>query len=730
MARGQAPLHLVNSETTVGDVSFRFVEGRTFETSRLQEQIATKGPGFFSRLRNRFAFLPGLQRRSFPFDPVTLQKDVVRLRRFYEGNGFPQPHVDYPASRLDTTDNQIHVVFTIREGQPLTIRELSFRTADGAQPLTAQLDARQTREWGRFREASGVQAGERYTDFKRTQLEDRVRAWLRNQGYAFAEVRSEIRTDSTAVGIRFLTDPGPIARVGEIQVEGNDSVSDAIVRRALPFDEGDRFSASDVTAGQRALFDLTLFRVALADVPQQPRDSTVTVRYRVRETKLRAYSGQIGYGTEAGIALTGRWRHRNFRGDARTLVVGLTAETGFPRNPSRIIPVLSGTPSKTPNRRFRASLTFRQPYLFTDRLAGTLEPFLQERRNPALSPTPEREIEALKRLRLNERQFGLNTTLIYDLLPFRSLSLQHSLARIEQFRGTGETQAPGARLDDLFNKSIFSLSGTFGEADDFINPNRGYILRPTVEVGGVPFNSGVDFARLSGEVSVYVPLSDEVDLAGRLFGGVLNPLAESQTNLTVPPTASDSLRRINRRYQDRFSDYLFFAGGSSDVRGWAGRLAGSKVLRDLARDTTSSSYAYRPVGARSKLSLNLEMRLPFPGLGENLRTAVFVDAAYLNTGGLRLRPPANVAGVVSDADGRAVATEGSQFLVGAGAGLRYQTPFGFVRLDAAYKLTPDDLDRRRPEEVGEQVAQGRPATAAPTRPIRRFRLHFGIGRSF
>ena len=733
---GQAPLHLVNDETTVSEISFRFVGSQTFEDSRLREQIATQAPGFFSRFRNQLSFLPGLRKRNFLFDPVTLQKDVVRLRRFYQQNGFLQPRVDYPASQLDTTANRIHVIFTVREGTPLTIREMSFLTSDGTQPIPTQFNAKQTRRWTRFRNQSSVQFGERYTDFKQTQIEGDVQTWLRNQGYAFATVQSAVKIDSTAnaATLRFLMDPGPLARVSEIIVEGNESVSDEIVLRELPFKVGDRFSAADVTDGQRALFDLNLFRVALADVPEQFRDSTVTVRYRVRETKLRAYSGQIGYGTESGITLEGSWRHRNFQGDARSLVVGLTADTGFPRNPSRIVPFLADDPTKNPNRLFRASVTFRQPYLFTERFSGTLEPFIQERRNPALSPNPDRELQVLERLELNERQLGLNTTLIYDFLPFRSLSLRHSFARIEQFREDGRADTPGTGQDDLYGKSIFSLSGTFGKADDFINPTRGFIFRPTGEVGGALFPSGVEFTRLSGEVSGYLPLGDKIELAGRLFGGLLMPIAESRERLTIPPTAPDPLRERNRTYQDRFSDFFFYAGGPSDVRGWTSQLAGGKVLRDLASDTVATNYAYRPIGARSKLGGNLEVRLPFPGLGSSWRTAVFVDAAYLGTGDLNLVPPSNVAGVVEGPNGQAVTTDPTQLVVGTGAGLRYRTPFGFLRLDLAYKLTPDPFDLRRPGKVGENLdeaaAGNDPVTGAPRRPIRRFRLHFGIGRSF
>jgi outer membrane protein insertion porin family len=744
-ARAQAPLQRVDDRTSVREISFRFVDGQTFAPGRLKAQIATTAPGFFARLQNRFAFLPGLQRRPFRFDPVTLQKDVVRLRRFYQQNGFPSPRIDYPASQLDTTSNTIHVIFTVQEGTPLTVRALSFLAPDGEQPVTSRLDESLRKEWAAFRDRATVQPGERYTEFKQTQIEDDIQTWLRNRGHAFAQVDSEARIDTaaTAAALRFRIDPGPLARVSDIVVEGNQTVSNRVVLRELPFRVGDRFSATDVSAGQQQLFDLNLFRVALADVPEQPRDSTVTVRYRVRETNLRSYSGQLGYGTQPGVTLEGSWRHRNFRGGARTLIVSLIADTGYPENPPDFIPsFLSSSATREPSRLFEASAILREPYVFSERLSASLEPFVRERLNPNLGADPTRFLE------LNERQFGLNTQLIYDFLPFRSLSLQHSLARIQQFRAPTETDTLDVG-DDSFDKSVFSLSGTFGEADDFLNPNRGYIFRPSLEVGGAPFDSGVDFVRLSGGLSGYLPVSSRVELAGRVFGGILWPFDESRANLTLPPSPSDSLKRENGKFQDRFSEYLFYGGGGSDVRGWRSQLAGGKVLRES--DIARAGFVYRPIGARLKLGANLEARLPFPGLGETWRTALFVDAAYLDSGTLDLVPPPSVSGTLPSPDGqptnpgdqstspddRSISTDPSQLLVGTGAGVRYQTPFGFVRLDVAYKLTPDRLDLRRPNAVGENAVGEEaepgarsPIDAAPTRPIRRFRLHFGIGRSF
>lgn len=732
-APAQAPLRFVNSETTVKNISFRFVDHQTFETARLREQIATTAPGFLAGLRNGLSFLPGLQAQRFPFDPVTLQKDVVRLRRFYRQNGFPNPDIDYPASQLDTTRNRIHVVFTIREGPFLTIRDLAFQNAEGTEPVDTSFPPTLRANWRTF-QAEQIQPEGRYTDFKRTQIENQIQSWFRNRGFAFAQTQSSVEVDTAAnaVDLRFSVDPGPRAVVSEIQIEGTQSVNPSVIRRELPFSIGDRFSAEEVTNGQQKLFDLNLFRVALADVPDQPRDSTVVVRYRVREAKMRTLSGQVGFGTQSGLSLEGSWRHRNFFGNARTFIVGLVADTGFPENPPSFIPSsFARAASQELSRRFRASVTLREPYLFTNRLSGSIAPFAQARLNPALAPNPD------QRLSLNERQYGLTSTLVYDFLPYRALSLQYSFSRTQQFLESvaedgGDPDDPLLTGDDdQFNKSVFTLNGTFGDADNFANPTEGLLFRPSVQTGGLFFGSGVEFFRASGELSGYLPLSEHVELAGRLFAGALWPIQASRENLTLPPSPTDEDLRGNRIYQNRFSDFLFFAGGSSDVRGWVSRLAGGKVLREspILRD----QFVYRPIGAQKKIGLNLEARLPFPGLGENWRTAAFVDGAYVTTGPLDLTPsPLTVPSIVPAPDGGAIQTDPSQLLVGSGVGLRYQTSFGFLRVDVAYKLTPDALDLRSARAVGEAATGDDPIplSEVKTRPLRRFRLHFGIGRSF
>ena len=726
-AAAQDPLYLVDESTRVRELSFRFVDHQTFAADRLRQQVSTKAPGSFHWLRNTFDFLPLVQSRTYPFDPVTLQKDVVRLRRFYQQNGFLHPSIDYPLAQYDTTSNSIHVVFTIEEGPPLIIQDTGFFTADSTTYAVRQFQGGRRKDWIGFRDRTSFKLGERYTEFRRIQIEDQVRSWLRDQGFAFAQVRSTARVDSSAnvADIRFYVDPGPQARFDRIVVEGNRSVDRSVVIRELPFKEGDLFSASTISQGQRQLFGLNLFRVALADVPSQPRDSTVTVRYRVREASMRTLSGEIGFGAQTGVTTEGSWSHRNFFGQARTLSIGFTAETGLPENPPAFLPdFLSGTASREPSRLLGSTITLRQPYLFTPRLSGSLSPFVRARLNDKLAADTTRFLD------INERQFGLNTTLVYDLPPFRTVSLQHSFARTEQFtpidfEDDDRTESVEA---DLFNKSVLTLSGTVGNPDDFLEPSRGVIARPSLTLGGAVMQSDVEFLRTSTEVTGYLPLTGSLSAALRLFGGHLLALGGSREALTVDLDAPDERILTNVRAQNRFSDFLFYTGGGSNVRGWSPQQGGGKALRPstIAQD----GFVYEPIGGRTRAGLNLELRFGLPGLGSSWQAATFFDAAYISDGDLTLTPSPRASDVLRRPDGGPVATDPEQWIAGTGAGLRLQTPIGFLRLDLAYKLNPDELDLRRPREVAEAIRNDRPVSSVDTRSIRRFRLHFGIGRSF
>ena len=754
-AQEDVPLFLVNDSTTVGDVDFTFRSTQTFETSQLAAEIATEGPTFFDKVRR---VLPFVDMAPHPFAPLELQRDVARLRTFYRNHGFLQPQISYDEqTRLDTSANKIDVGFSIEEGPPLIIQDVSFYGPDSTTYAIRQFDSEAARErWVRLRDSNPFRIGERYTEYTRIRIKDAVLRGLKNRGYAFARAGSDVQIDSTAntVDLRFFVDAGPRTRIDEIQVVGNESVSRQVVLRELPFQKGDWFSSDALTRGQRELFDLPLFRVALAKVPPtpaqaqrqprdtvtaeprlpadtQPRDSTVTVRYQVREANLRYLTAEGGYSRRLGVTGQGSWTHRNFLGDARVLSLDLLANTGF----------LARTDANavTPERRFRASASVRQPYLFTTRLSGVASVFAEVGSNPQLDVSD-------RFLDTNAGEVGLSGTAIYEFMPFRTANLQYELSRAIQFRvdttravdtaGTGPAPVPGGsgpiaeRKRDIFNKSILTASATLGRADDYVSPSRGFLVRPFLEMGlNVPFRSGTEYLKAGGELTGYQPLddllADDFSLAGRLQGGRVWPYGRSRRVLSAGASASGD---DFSTYENRFDPIFYYAGGSDDVRGWTNRLAGSKVARRVVynRQTNDpdTSYVYEAVGGRSKIAFSAELRMPFPGLGENWSTTAFLDGGQV--GG------ANTPLAEEDApDDFAF----SNVRYGAGAGVRYRTPVGHLRLDLAFKLNPDFEDLRDPRDVFEyNQCRARPAATNCDAPDadhwRRLRLHLSIGQSF
>ncbi|MEM1128139.1 MAG: BamA/TamA family outer membrane protein [Bacteroidota bacterium] len=705
-AQAQAPLYLVNEETTVRGISFRFVDTRSFQPEVLEEQMATLAPPAFASLRRRLRWipLPFFDVPAYPFSPVELQRDVARLRQFYARNGYLDADITYAPSQLDTSSNTIRILFAVREGPPLIIQDVGFFAPDGAYAASL-FDEPLRASWTRFRRRVTLRTGERLTEADRLRIRDEMVAWLRDRGFAFATVRSEADVDQAqnTADLRYVVDPGPRATIERISIEGNTSVNERVVRRELPFKTGDRFSGRDLSVGQRELLQLNLFRVALAEVPEQPMDSTVDVRIRLSEGQLRSLGAETGYANLEGLRLVGQWNHRNFAGGARNFSVILTANTG--------LLAFGDDSDQFLTRLFRSEVSLRQPYVFTSKLGVVVAPFAQTSLNPLFEDNPDDPTG----LGLNASEYGVTTRLITEVLPFRSVTFQHLFSRVQVTTLREDTSGivvDGEVNRDPFNRSIFSLSANLGRVDDFFQPTQGVLVRPLVEAAGGVLGSGVEYYKVRTEAIGYLPLTPRINLSARLVGGRLWPIRTSrdQTDLSV---------------ENRFDDIRFYAGGSNDIRGYnlrsIGPLQGRFLPSNDGCEAESGSeptldtdcWNVEPVGGLGKVAANVEVRLPFPGLDAVWGTAVFVDAGTVWEDQLDL----------------------PDLRVGVGGGIRYETPVGFVRLDVGYKLNATRAERLGASEqavVERFFAQEGLLSADDLDPrfFRRFNLHFSIGQAF
>jgi outer membrane protein insertion porin family len=683
----------VGPDTQLQEVGFAFTRGQSFSAEELRKQLAEPVLGKHTTLRRTFGWFPFVSPvEPAPFDPLELQRDVARMRDFYQRAGFRGTDVRYRVS-IPGTD-LVAIRFLITEGEPVRLVEVIVVGADSTPP-ESWLPAELQRPWKKFASDLATAESKRLGDEERRAAETAVIGWFREHGYPFVVVQQDTTLEpaTRAARLRLAVTPGPRARIGIIEVVGTRRVDPGVVRKTLPFASGDWYSAKKVSEGQRALVNLNLFHVAVAEVPQQAPDSLVNLRVRLEESKPRLVTGEVGYLSDAGLTLKGEWAHRNYFGGARTLSVSAVAQTGvwaWEDNPERLL---------------RGTVSLTQPGVISQHVALVTSPYLEYRDD-------YRDLST---------RVGLDATLVYLREGWvKSATLKYGISsrRVFEYRGGSGgnlsifelVQAALDSLAERNNRSAFTLAATLGRQDHPVHPRQLLLFRPSLEVTTPQGLNTAEYTRLDLSTSLQRPLHGRVSFWGRAAVGRLYPFGKS-----IPQAGGENA--LERFLELR--DYTFTAGGTGDVRGWGSRMLGPKIpdviVGEGADSTRVRADRYVPVSGLARITVSGELRLPFPGLSADWGTHAFVD-------GGRVRNP----------DERYVGKDSydqERFFFSAGFGIDRDTPVGPARLSLGWMLNPSLLDVLKPQEFVDDVENGTLGSRR-TPWTRRVQVHLAIGAGF
>ena len=684
--------------TRVRSVDFRWVHDHTLNSDDLRQHMATSAPSPEGIFGKTLDFLFRRERPPMPeFDPLELERDAVRIRDYYEQSGVLHTDVGFEV-KPDTSDRRVDVVFVIDEGKPTLLRAVRVQTGDSAGVDTATALPPNLIQAARHAVAPAV--NHRFGSIEASTAERRTRVAMRNLGYAFGRVWSRTLVDTAAdtATLELRLEPGPVARIARIEVTGNDLLSDHVIERELPFKVGDYYTASELSKGRRAIQGLDIIRQARVELaPGQKPDSAVAINVAVAEQPVHVITGEAGYSSQDGATAQAVWTHRNFTNDARTLTTSLGTSTAWlavDQNPERFV---------------RAVATLKQPYVVMPELSALLSPFAEYRDD----------------FRDRSWAVGSDATLLYRLGPVFLLSLNYSYSarHVLQYRNgdfsSGRIDfltllAQNALLDSLhttIRRSTVTFNSTLGTLDNVNAPRQGFVLRPSVEVTAGGALNTVEYTRLDFTGAAYHPINQHVGIAIRFSAGRLFPRGKS---LTLGGSDS-TLKFLELR------DVAFTAGGASDVRGWSSQLLGPK-FPDLrfnvhGTDTTAVATGYVPIGGLARVAGTFELRLPFPGLGDDWGTHVFMDGGRVWTPDRRFKTSFTLPG-------------DDRFFTSVGAGVDYRTVIGAVRVSVGYKLNPSLDDVRDPQKVLDAILAGSSISAIPTQWFRRFQIHLALGTAF
>ena len=686
----------VTPATQVSRLGFRYLGTETSPEEKLREQIALTARGGLVWLRRLLGFIGLFAVGEHPFDPIELQRDVVRIRNLYHESGFLRADISYDVE-FDAEKDLIAVTYVVDEGPPLMLRRLDYRAA-GAGPLPVPPDA--AGRWDalqRFERKEPVRLG----TVELQGIAARAGRWFRARGFPFATARADAVVDTAAnrgdVSVEITA--GPRTRIRGFDVTGNAIVPGRHLTRQLPIRAGEWYDAEKLERGRAQLVQLDIVRLAIFDVPRETvQDSSAIVHLEVTENPPNLISGDVGFVSDGGLTSEVEWTNRSFLRGVRTLTVGIVAQTGFLALENQ------------PQRIYRFGPTLFQPYVGHRRLSASVGPFIEYRDD----------------LRDRSWAFGAEGSLVWAAAPLQSVSLGYSYSRRHIFEygfgvdldpreflpvlGLAEPGQVGA-LEENVDRGVVRLEGSYGHLDEFANPRTGFVLRPRLELTAPTAFNTSDYVKVDLGGTAFLPLTGRIGLAlkgaaGRIwpYGGGLPRGGESPFLALL-----------------RLRDVTFTTGGTRDVRGWGAQLVGPKIP-EVQQETAENgggffSDRYTPIGGLARINGSVELRLPLPGFGKEWQTFTFLDGGRVWTPDDRFtlgRPD----------------LEQDDFFASVGGGISYQTVVGAVQVAVGYKLNPSALDLRAPEDVLAALEEGRPVTDAEARSGRRLHLHFAIGSTF
>jgi outer membrane protein insertion porin family len=639
-------------ERVVRELSF--VGNRALDDLTLESAIATTKSGWWAR--NPFVRWLGLGEKRY-FNEVEFRRDVVRLILLYRQSGYMNAVVDTLVRRAP---RDVYISFRIHEGEPVRVTRLEVKGVEGI--LNVE----------KLKRDLPIQVGDPFNRFLMQASADTIVARLRNDGYPYAEVLRNFDSEAGALRAEVELDalPGSRMRVGEVLIRGLRDVDTGTVWRVTSVRPGHFFQQDALYQTQRDLYGTGVFssvNVLLVDsVPSSSaNDSTVRVLIQVLEGPRHQVRLGAGYATLECFRVQSGWTAHDFLGGARTLDLtgrlskfggGIpTQSTGFKQF---CTPFGAGSwDVDTINYSF--GITLRQP-AFLNRAHVASLGIVAERRSEFNVYTRE-AVGGNAEVTFNARG-RLPATLGYSYSVGRTVAEAGIYCVL--FRLCDETSRKF--LQDRRPFGAVSLTFVRDRANSILEPSEGSVstlslLHASSLVGS---QAPYEFNRGEFEIAKYHPIGRRTVFAWRVRGGTILPrnikLAGQKVGY-VPP------------------DQRFYGGGPTSVRGYGRNELGPRVYvihdsTDAALDSAATTQAGEkvwrgvttaPTGGNTAIILNAELRLPSPILAQRMRLGLFCDAGQVWERGEEL-----------------VAIHGIR--VTPGIGLRFATPLGPVRIDAAY----------------------------------------------
>ncbi|HVW68430.1 MAG TPA: BamA/TamA family outer membrane protein [Steroidobacteraceae bacterium] len=582
-------------------------------------------------------------RTTAPVGPFGLigraRSDLDRLKTVLESFGYYQSYVDITIDELPLDDPTLGERLTSQaKGDDARVK-ITFSLGPIYHLRKVEIDGDVPAD---TRGALGLNTGDLAIASEVLAGGERLQTALEDQGYAFAKVDPPIAHEIPAervLDVSFHVVTGARVNIGAIRFRGLKRMHESFVRRRLLVHTGEQFGASKIERARKDLLALGVFSSVTVQVAEKADETgDVPITFRVRERPLHAVSLNAAYSSDLGGSTGVTWTDRNMSGKADQLTLAAsginlgggsaTTSIGYDLSAKYLLPEF-GHRDQALQLAVGALNQSLQAY---DQKALTFGAILTRKLSSiwtaSVGLTAERE---------RIRQEGFYTA---GCPATGCIEPDHPEQRIGEptCTATGCSQEifTPARMPTNYTllalpiTLLYNTTGLESPIEDATHGIRAsFSETPTLSLGA----QSAKFFITQGSVAYYFDLQNlglSPDPGRKVIAlRALAGLAQGAGQYSLPP------------------DQRFYAGGSGTIRGYRYQSVGP-----LFPD-------YNPIGGTAINAGTVEYR---QRVGRNLGFAVFVDAGQVS---------------------RNVNPLDATLRFGAGAGVRYYTPIGPIRLDLA-----------------------------------------------
>ncbi|WP_296375314.1 outer membrane protein assembly factor BamA [Yoonia sp.] len=275
-----------------------FLGNRTYSEGRLRRVLDTKQAGLLRAIIARDTY-----------SPERIAQDSTLLTDFYRSRGFADAVVQNVDVALTRERDAYLVTFNLREGQ-----RFNFGTVTVSSEIPG-LDIAD------FTDAVRLRAGATYSPVPIETDITRLERLALQKGLNFVQVDPRITRNDRALtlDVNYVLVSGPRVFVERINIRGNGTTLDRVIRNQIRVVEGDPFNPREIRESARRIRALGFFANSNVDTRQGSAANQVIIDVDVVEGPTGSLTFGANYNSDTGVGLIASYSQSNFQGRGQRL---------------------------------------------------------------------------------------------------------------------------------------------------------------------------------------------------------------------------------------------------------------------------------------------------------------------------------------------------------------------------------------------------------------------------